>query len=121
MSASDPFSARDTLTTALGEHTIYRLDRVLDEAHAASLPYSIRDWVSGSMVGLGTDGFGLSEGRAALRDRFEVDEAVPVGERPGKPFLAHLEASRTGAAGVMGWWGGGGLRPTTRWRISSTT
>ena len=38
-----------------------------------ALPYSIRDWVAGTFVGLGTDGFGLSEGRSELRDYFEVD------------------------------------------------
>ncbi len=37
------------------------------------LPFSIRDWIAGDFVGLGTDGFGRSEGRAALRDYFEVD------------------------------------------------
>jgi len=42
MSAADPFSARDTLQTPLGERTIYRLDRVLDAASAASLPFSIK-------------------------------------------------------------------------------
>jgi len=38
-----------------------------------ALPYSIRSWVNGAFVGLGTDGFGRSDGRAALRDYFEVD------------------------------------------------
>jgi len=38
-----------------------------------ALPFSIRDWVAGDFVGLGTDGFGRSEGRTALRDHFEVD------------------------------------------------
>ena len=42
MSAADPFSARDTLQTPLGERTIYRLDRVLDSEKAASLPFSIK-------------------------------------------------------------------------------
>jgi pyruvate dehydrogenase E1 component len=38
-----------------------------------ALPYSLRDWIRGDFVGLGTDGFGRSESRAALRDHFEVD------------------------------------------------
>jgi pyruvate dehydrogenase E1 component len=38
-----------------------------------ALPFSIRDWIAGDFVGLGTDGFGRSEGRRALRDYFEVD------------------------------------------------
>jgi len=41
--------------------------------YVKALPYSIREWISGDFVGLGTDGFGLSEGRTALRDWFEVD------------------------------------------------
>jgi pyruvate dehydrogenase E1 component len=37
------------------------------------LPESIAQWVPGHLVSLGTDGFGRSESRAALRDFFEVD------------------------------------------------
>jgi pyruvate dehydrogenase E1 component len=37
-----------------------------------SLPLSIDRWVPGPYVVLGTDGYGLSESRAALRDWFEV-------------------------------------------------
>src|ERR1700736_3814471 len=37
------------------------------------LPESLGKWVPGQLVSLGTDGFGRSEGRAALRDFFEVD------------------------------------------------
>ena len=37
------------------------------------LPESISKWVPGQLVSLGTDGFGRSENRAALRDFFEVD------------------------------------------------
>ena len=38
-----------------------------------SLPDQIRQWVPGRYVVLGTDGFGRSDGRAALRNFFEVD------------------------------------------------
>jgi pyruvate dehydrogenase E1 component len=41
--------------------------------YSNTLPHSIRQWVSGTYVPLGTDGFGRSDGRAALRDYFEVD------------------------------------------------
>ena len=41
--------------------------------YVKALPCSIRPWLSGEFVALGTDGFGLSDGRAALRDYFEVD------------------------------------------------
>jgi pyruvate dehydrogenase E1 component len=37
------------------------------------LPESIAKWVPGRLFTLGTDGFGRSESRAALRDFFEVD------------------------------------------------
>jgi pyruvate dehydrogenase E1 component len=43
--------------------------------HTKALPHSIRSWVSGELVVLGTDGFGRSETREALRDYFEVDAA----------------------------------------------
>ena len=37
------------------------------------LPESISQWVPGRLWSLGTDGFGRSENRGALRDFFEVD------------------------------------------------
>jgi pyruvate dehydrogenase E1 component len=50
----------DTLVVAASDYT-------------KALPLSIRQWAPASFVALGTDGFGLSEGRPALRDYFEVD------------------------------------------------
>lgn len=38
------------------------------------VPDQIQRWVSGRFVSLGTDGYGRSDGRAALRQHFEVDE-----------------------------------------------
>ena len=38
-----------------------------------ALPSSIGPWVAGAFVPLGTDGFGRSDGREALRRWFEVD------------------------------------------------
>jgi pyruvate dehydrogenase E1 component len=38
-----------------------------------ALPCSIAKWVPGPLVALGTDGWGRSDSRAALRDFFEVD------------------------------------------------
>jgi pyruvate dehydrogenase E1 component len=37
------------------------------------LPESLSQWMPRPLVSLGTDGFGRSEGRASLRDFFEVD------------------------------------------------
>ncbi len=41
--------------------------------YMAALPDSVRQWVPGRFVTLGTDGFGRSDARAALRNHFEVD------------------------------------------------
>jgi pyruvate dehydrogenase E1 component len=41
--------------------------------YTKALPSAIAPWLAGSFVVLGTDGFGRSDGRAALRDYFEVD------------------------------------------------
>ncbi|HEY6292634.1 MAG TPA: pyruvate dehydrogenase (acetyl-transferring), homodimeric type [Terriglobia bacterium] len=41
--------------------------------YVKALPDSISRWCPGPLTSLGTDGFGRSEGRAALRDFFEVD------------------------------------------------
>ena len=41
--------------------------------YVKAVPYSIRSWIRGNFVGLGTDGFGRSESRSTLRDYFEVD------------------------------------------------
>jgi pyruvate dehydrogenase E1 component len=38
-----------------------------------ALPESISKWVPGPLISLGTNGFGRSDGRKALRDFFEVD------------------------------------------------
>jgi pyruvate dehydrogenase E1 component len=37
------------------------------------VPDQIQRWVPGPFVSLGTDGYGRSDGRAALRRHFEVD------------------------------------------------
>jgi pyruvate dehydrogenase E1 component len=41
--------------------------------YVKALPASIAKWVPGRLVALGTDGFGRSDTREALRDFFEVD------------------------------------------------
>jgi pyruvate dehydrogenase E1 component len=42
------------------------------------VPDQIRQWIPGRYVTLGTDGFGRSDGRVALRDHFEVDRRYVV-------------------------------------------
>ncbi len=41
--------------------------------YVKALPDTICRWTPGGLISLGTDGFGRSEGRTALRDFFEVD------------------------------------------------
>ena len=41
--------------------------------YVKAMPDSIARWCPRPLVSLGTDGFGRSEGRAALRNFFEVD------------------------------------------------
>jgi pyruvate dehydrogenase E1 component len=41
--------------------------------YVRTVPDQIRQWVPGRYVTLGTDGFGRSDSRAALRRHFEVD------------------------------------------------
>jgi pyruvate dehydrogenase E1 component len=38
------------------------------------IPDQIERWIPGRFVSLGTDGYGRSDGRAALRQHFEVDK-----------------------------------------------
>ena len=42
------------------------------------VPDQIERWVPGRFVSLGTDGYGRSDGRAALRQHFEVDRRYIV-------------------------------------------
>ena len=47
---------------------------VLASDYVKALPESIARWFPRQPIALGTDGFGRSDGRNALRDFFEVDE-----------------------------------------------
>jgi len=46
---------------------------VMASDYVKALPESIARWFPNPPVALGTDGFGRSESREALRDHFEVD------------------------------------------------
>ncbi|QNN24075.1 pyruvate dehydrogenase (acetyl-transferring), homodimeric type [Planctomycetales bacterium ZRK34] len=46
---------------------------VASSDYMKALPDSVSKWVPGGIYSLGTDGFGRSESREALRDHFEVD------------------------------------------------
>jgi pyruvate dehydrogenase E1 component len=51
------------------EHSVF----VAASDYVKALPDSIARWLPGRLLSLGTDGYGRSDGRAALRDFFEVD------------------------------------------------
>ena len=46
--------------------------------YVRNVPEQIRQWVPGRFVVLGTDGYGRSDARAALRHHFEVDRRFIV-------------------------------------------
>jgi len=46
--------------------------------YVRNVPEQIRSWVPGRFVVLGTDGYGRSDARAALRHYFEVDRRFIV-------------------------------------------
>jgi pyruvate dehydrogenase E1 component len=46
--------------------------------YMTAVPDQVREWIPGRYVTLGTDGYGRSDGRAALRNHFEVDRRYIV-------------------------------------------
>jgi pyruvate dehydrogenase E1 component len=64
-----------------------------------AVPDQIRQWVPGRYVSLGTDGFGRSDSRAALRRHFEVDRHyIAVAALKALADEGKLEASAVTAA-----------------------
>jgi len=64
-----------------------------------TLPCSIAQWLPGRLIPLGTDGFGRSDGRAELRDYFEVDARyVVIAALYGLSQEGQIEPSRVAAA-----------------------
>ncbi|MHC4953864.1 MAG: aconitate hydratase AcnA [Planctomycetota bacterium] len=108
---SDPFSARDTIQTPLGERTIYRLDRVLDDDHAARLPFSIKVLLEACLRQC--DGHVVHEGHVHALSAYD---AKSVGEteipfKPGRvvlqdftgvPAVVDLAAMRSGIVRMTG-------------------
>jgi len=58
------------VTGCLGKHPALT---IAASDYVKTLPDAIARWVPGGLISLGTDGFGRSDGRRALRDFFEVD------------------------------------------------
>ena len=63
-----------------------------------TVPDQIRQWIPGTYRVLGTDGFGRSDGRAALRDFFEVDRrsivVAALNALADQGVLEHSEVTR---------------------------
>ena len=67
--------------------------------YVRTVPDQIRQWVPGRYVSLGTDGFGRSDSRAALRRHFEVDRHyIAVAALKALADEGKLEASAVTAA-----------------------
>jgi pyruvate dehydrogenase E1 component len=62
--------------------------------YVSAVPDLVRPWVRDRMISLGTDGFGRSDTRAALRRFFEVDRRAIVQAAAASIDSARLEAAR---------------------------
>jgi pyruvate dehydrogenase E1 component len=73
--AADAAGESSWITQCVGTTTC---PTVLASDYVSALPDLIRPWLSGPTRSLGTDGFGRSDTRAALRDYFAVDAAAVI-------------------------------------------
>jgi pyruvate dehydrogenase E1 component len=77
---------RHNLLNPSDEQTSYLQDVLKDESgvfvaasdYVKAMPDGLRKWIPGTYKVLGTDGYGRSETRPALRDHFEVDDRFIV-------------------------------------------
>jgi pyruvate dehydrogenase E1 component len=65
-----------------------------------AVPHQIAPWVHGPFTALGTDGFGRSDARKALRRYFEVDAEHVVVAALGALASAGLVKLETGQAAI---------------------
>jgi pyruvate dehydrogenase E1 component len=72
---------------------------VMASDYIKSLPDLIGRWIPGRVVPLGTDGFGMSDTREALRRHFEVDaECIALGALDGLRQEGKLSSAELGQA-----------------------
>ncbi|MHC4847249.1 MAG: aconitate hydratase AcnA [Planctomycetota bacterium] len=106
-----PFDAQAKISTPLGERTIYRLDRVLDEAHAQSLPYSIRILLEACLRHC--DGFVVTEDHVRALANYDAGNVgeTEIAFKPGRvvlqdftgvPAVVDLAAMRSGIVRMTG-------------------
>ena len=71
----------------------------------AALPQGVEPWVPAPFVALGTDGFGRSDTREALRAYFEIDAAEHRRGRDerARPDGAITAAAASAAIAELGW------------------
>jgi len=63
------------------------------------VPDQVRRWLPGTLVSLGTDGFGMSDSRAALRRHFEVDaESIVIAALHGLKKDGHVDGATVAQA-----------------------
>ena len=107
----DPFGARATLETPLGERTVHRLDAVLSPDRAAALPISVKVLLESCLRNL--DGFVIEEDHVHALAHYD---ARSVGEteipfKPGRvvlqdftgvPAVVDLAAMRSGIVRMTG-------------------
>ena len=84
---ADARAARDAMATLPGEWRLHALSEALGECAGPyvavtdfmkAVPDQVARWIPGSFTTLGTDGYGRSDSRAALRRHFETDAAHVV-------------------------------------------
>ena len=75
MRTLEPAAPGESRARAVREHLLKDRDGPMIAAtdYMRTVPDQIRQWVNGRYVTLGTDGYGRSDSRAALRRHFEVD------------------------------------------------
>ncbi|MEM7682568.1 MAG: aconitate hydratase AcnA [Planctomycetota bacterium] len=111
MTQPDPFHARQTLDTPLGERTIYQLDALRGVGEVRRLPYSIRVLLEAVLRNL--DGYVYTEDHVKALAGYDAKNVAPVEipHMPGRvvlqdftgvPAIVDLAAMRAGVVRMTG-------------------
>ncbi|WP_428388398.1 aconitate hydratase AcnA [Mucisphaera sp.] len=87
MSSQDPFGARETISTALGERTVYRLDSLRGVGAVETLPYSIKVLLESALRSV--DGFVVTEDHVKAIATYNAKSVgeVEIPFKPGRVVL----------------------------------